>query len=675
MKYLAVTLLVAALAAPALPAAAASVATDPQKTVGPEACKQCHDREYEVWRQTKHAALYASEQALSRRPRAQEIARKLGVALIQHDSLCLNCHFTPRLLSGKVTARAGVSCESCHGAARDWITVHNTFRGRQVHRASESAEERRQRQERNAEAGMRAGGRIYDLAARCFQCHKVPEERLVDTGGHSAGGDFDLVERFDAIRHDFVAGGRAANAPLTPERRRQFYVLGLALDLEYGLRGIAAAREGGVYVESLARGVEKTRKRLRKALSLAPRPQLAAALAAADGLRLEANNAAEVGYAVERVAAAARGFAEQEDGSRLASLDPLLAPQEEAAAEPAPELETPAGAATATTAPGGGGAPGQRGASPAAAKDRGAGPVGQVSAHLRPPLSKARVLGPDGCSAACHKMAVSWWVKDRHQRAAEPFLNRARRNVQIATLYYGRPAGDAIATGRLVCMDCHGTVLTGKAAAEVENGVGCESCHGPAGSFRDLHKDKKSHGERLALGIVDLQNLDRRAAVCAGCHYVTDPRLLASGHTSGQDFDPVAGSRKIEHWTGGQPAAAALLAAYRKVLAARGAVPQVQVARLEGAADAGAAGSAAAGPGRAAGAPAAGGGGASGRRAAGGRPLAPPPFAPGGAAPARAAGRPLALPPLPAGSENLPTAEILRLVQQRLATLYAATGQ
>src|SRR6202035_2771930 len=144
----------------------------------------------------------------------------------------------------------------------------------------------------------------------------------------------------------------------------------------------------------------------------------------------------------------------------------------------------------------------------------GASPGGPAPPPIGP-AAAGKVIGPDGCSASCHKVPVAWWFKDRHQKAADPFLNHAQKNRQIAAFYYGKPADEMIATGRGVCMDCHGTVLTGKSAEEVETGVSCESCHGPAGSYRDTHRDKKSHGERVALGINDLENLDRRAEVCA----------------------------------------------------------------------------------------------------------------------------------------------------------------
>jgi hypothetical protein len=60
--------------------ASAAPRLDPQRTVGPEACAKCHDREFEVWKGTAHAKLYASDKPLHQRPRAQQIAKSLGIS-------------------------------------------------------------------------------------------------------------------------------------------------------------------------------------------------------------------------------------------------------------------------------------------------------------------------------------------------------------------------------------------------------------------------------------------------------------------------------------------------------------------------------------------------------------------------------------------------------------------
>ncbi len=693
MRHLAVLPLLAFAAAAATPAAAAPARLDPERTVGPEACAKCHDRELEVWKGTAHAELYRSPKPLHQRPRAQQIAKNMSQPLIKNDSLCLSCHFTPRPLSGKVTAQAGVSCEHCHGAARDWISEHNTFAGRQVNRQSETPEQRRQRWERNARLGMRSGGQLYDLLASCYRCHLVPDEKLVNVGGHVPGGDFDLPARFDQIRHNFVRGLRKANAETTPERRRQLYVLGLALELEHSLRGLAEAREdGGGYATALAERIDDVKKRLRKAALKVPLPQLAPALAAADGLRLAAGNAGELSAAIRKVSAAARSFAEQEDGSRLAALDPLLQeadepPPDETEETAAVEAAEPAEGENEASAPSNPSDPSSSKGGPSSAKTPAAaartaapqGPTGKVKDRLRTPRPAGKVLGPRSCQASCHAEPNQKWRKDKHFRTADPFQNGDERFLRIATLYYGQPANDRLATGGIVCMDCHGTVKAG----EIEAGVSCESCHGPAGAFKDAHDDASGRAARLALGILDLENPAKRAEVCSSCHYITDSRLISSGHPVPKTFDLWERSEKIRHWKGGGPDAGSLRAALQQVIGRRGAVPQVAVARLAEA-PGGVSPSGGPAPSRSssAGPPPSGGGSLERRiRAANGQPPAPRPFASSAAAaspssPSSTPAKPVRidLPPLPEGLDERPVAEILEQVQRRLELLYRRAG-
>jgi hypothetical protein len=685
MKHLAILSLFPFLAAPAM---AAPARLDPERTVGPQECAKCHDLEYEKWKETAHAKLYESERPLHQRPRAQQIAKNLGKTLIKNDPLCQSCHFTPRPLASKVTSQAGVSCEHCHGAARDWINEHNTFEGRQVDRRSETPEQRRQRWERNARLGMRSPGQLYDLLSSCYRCHLVPDETLVNVGGHVNGGEFDLPARFEAIRHNFVRGQRKENAATPPERNRQLYVLGLALELEHGLRGLAEARqEGRDYAAALAERVEDVRRRLRKAAQKAPLQRLDSALAAADGLRLAAGNAAELGGAIQKVSAAARSFAEQEDGSRLAALDPLLqkaaaAPPEETEEIAAEDTETeeavgdaagpPAGAGPAPS-PGGSGGATRQAASPSARTSSagGQGLPGKPRDRLRTPRPAGRVVGPRNCQASCHGEPNQKWRKDKHYRTADPFQNGDEGALRIANRYYGQPV--ELDAGGIACMDCHGTVKDG----EIEAGVSCESCHGPAGAFFKPHQNHSlSRPARLQLGIIDLENAAKRAEVCTSCHYITDARLLASGHPRPEPFDLWERSERIEHWQGG-PDAGALRAAFKEVISKRGTVPQVQAARLEEAVAQTAGGVPPIGavPARTAAFDSL----QARLRAANGQPPPPRPLVPASSAaapPSAASARPVhfELPPLPAGLDQRPVAEILRRVQRRLEMLYAQAG-
>ncbi|MFQ5349271.1 MAG: cytochrome c family protein, partial [Thermoanaerobaculia bacterium] len=216
---------------------------DPRQVMTAEACGECHLSEHAVWKATPHATgfrtLHKKEQALT-------IAGKLGFRLIKRDSICFSCHYTPIVEREKIRVDSGVSCESCHGAGRDWIKVHNDYGDGFDHR-SEPAAHRRERIEASRRAGMRRPSDLYPVVANCYSCHTVPNEELVNVAGHTTGSsDFEFVEWSQGeIRHNFLqstlAGSSPANAERPMGRKRVMYVVGRALDLEYSLRGVAEA--------------------------------------------------------------------------------------------------------------------------------------------------------------------------------------------------------------------------------------------------------------------------------------------------------------------------------------------------------------------------------------------------------------------------------------------------
>ena len=107
---------------------------------------------------------------------------------------------------------------------------------------------------------MRRPSDLYPVGANCFQCHLVPNEKLVNIGKTTTGTvGFELVERSQgAMRHNFLQsqlGGSKENLEQPPERKRIMYFVGRALDLEFSLRGFAIATEQGVYAKSMQRRV------------------------------------------------------------------------------------------------------------------------------------------------------------------------------------------------------------------------------------------------------------------------------------------------------------------------------------------------------------------------------------------------------------------------------------
>jgi hypothetical protein len=671
---------------------------DPEKIVTAENCGECHVSEYEVWKKTPHATGFKT---LHRSEAAATIAEKMDFFLIKRESLCLRCHYTPKLEDDELRAVSGVSCESCHGAAKDWIDVHNNY-GKGFDFRTEPPEHKAQRIADSVAAGMRRPSDLYPVVANCFGCHTVPEEKLVNVGGHPAGSaDFELVARVAEIRHNFLesfkTGDGTENAERPPETERRMYVVGRALDLEYGLRGVAAASEKGTYLSAMIRRVRIASGELRAIGRRAELPEIDAMLDAVRAVQVGLGDNDSLLAAAAAVGAATRRFLDGHDGTRLAPIDPLVAGTADDDEEgdvliAQPDLSPEDGGAAVTSgsppATAGGAAgvePAAGGARPATASqaaDRGAVPaVGEKKSRIRP-RSQQSTIGPGQCTS-CHRHSPQseWWFEDAHFHSADPFFNEDPNNVRIAT-FYGIRRGHLI-RGDQVCMDCHGTVVSGRESREINDGVSCESCHGPAAQYVEPHQEgDKALGEQrpgyrkaLGLGMNELKDLDVRARTCTGCHYVTDPRLISSGHPSGAGFDYVANMAKIRHWERPPDSAAALKAAFDRALSSRGGVPDVRLARAAGSApgaspgaDPGSAGdaSAPAGPYR--------------PRTPTPRPApragwqrsAPP--AAGSALVGVEVPGALGLPPFPEIDATSSVEDVLRLLEERLRLLYQAVG-
>ena len=647
-----VLLLAAGSASPQAPAAGGghgdlrtALTAAAERTLLPERCGECHAAEFEVWETTAHAGGFDT---LHRRDRAKEIYRSLGLRLIRRGAdettpSCLSCHYTPVLRRGELRAGAGVTCESCHGPARDWVSVHNDYGVAEAdfQRAAtlETPEYRARRVAASREAGMRRPSDLYDVAANCFGCHTVPKEELVNAGGHSTGSDFEIVAWSERIRHNFLdsyrtADGRA-NAERSREWKRRMYVVGRALDVEYAVRGLAAAtRQDELYFAAMS---DRAGAAVDELLEIADRvdlPAIRAILAAWDAVDVSIGDPARLRAAADLMQASTRQFIAASDGAALAALDPLWDPTVEDPAAPArvtevsalPAVSLPvdwdpaeggAAAESAATAPGGGGSgrgaaaeggaatPGGRGGGgdPAAAADAAA----VASAATRPtatrpaasraaPESAPRVSAPRRTETLtrppwrdppahafvkvpcgrCHNAQERWWRRDPHSNAARPFRANEPRNVEIAEAY-GVAAGD-MARGDRMCMSCHGTPVSAP-SRKVRAGVGCQRCHGAGAGYLEPH-ETAGYAGALALGMTDLRDPAVQAATCASCHYVNDPGLAAAGHPVGDGFDVRARIGDIVHWGtdfgGTRPVdPEALAAAYADVVAARGPAPAV----------------------------------------------------------------------------------------------------
>ena len=302
-------------------AAKGGVATDSAKIVGPNACAECHKQEVEAWKGTHH---FRTFREMPRKTEANEIAEKMGVRRIKSESLCLNCHFTVQQKNNKDEPVAGISCESCHGAGQDWIKVHSGFSGKKEQTETKAEEEARWKLADSK--GMIRPRSLYQLAKNCFGCHVVPQEDLVNKGGHRAGSDFELVSwsQGEVLHNTWYSKGKD-NVPASAARKRMLYLVGLGVDLETALRAVGKATVRKPYAFEMAARADRARKQLAAAAKAAPNvPEIAKMDEFAYSAGLKLNNERSLTAAADGVSTLLASITEKYDGSTMVGLDGLI---------------------------------------------------------------------------------------------------------------------------------------------------------------------------------------------------------------------------------------------------------------------------------------------------------------------------------------------------------------
>jgi hypothetical protein len=302
-------------------AAGATVASDPAKIVGPNACAECHKQETEAWKATHHFTTFRD---MPRRKEANEIAEKMGVQRIRSESLCLTCHYTVQQKENKSQPIAGISCESCHSPGQDWIKVHSQFSGKTE--KTETKAEAEARWKLADAKGMIRPSSLYRLAKNCYGCHVVPQEDLVNKGGHSAGSAFELVSWSQGeVRHNTWHSKGKQNVPASAPRKRMLYLVGLAVELETAIRAVGRATARKRYAFEMAKRVDRARKQLAVAAKAVPNaPEIAKMVEYAYSAGLKLNNEGFLTAAADGVSKVLASILEKYDGSTLAGLDSLI---------------------------------------------------------------------------------------------------------------------------------------------------------------------------------------------------------------------------------------------------------------------------------------------------------------------------------------------------------------
>ncbi|HVT19421.1 MAG TPA: multiheme c-type cytochrome [Thermoanaerobaculia bacterium] len=155
-------------------------------------------------------------------------------------------------------------------------------------------------------------------------------------------------------------------------------------------------------------------------------------------------------------------------------------------------------------------------------------------------------LGPAACgSSNCHGAVrprrvfgvrqdeyFIWQKKDLHAQAYAVLFDD--RSAVIARRMRLGPAAES-----QVCLDCHALAAPARqrqGPLEIEDGVSCERCHGPASGWLEGHRSEGwTHQQSVAAGLIDLRDLEVRSAVCLSCHLggpgkTVGHELIAAGH-------------------------------------------------------------------------------------------------------------------------------------------------
>lgn len=298
-----------------------------------ENCAECHENAVAAWERSHHKTTYDE---LHLRDEAAAILERMDMSgSIRRNSECTQCHYTLHAdePGGRAKPVMGVSCQRCHGAARDWLEIH------------QAVEETPSRMERLKEAeskGMRPTYSVYNLASSCYQCHTVPREALVNQGEHPASSkDFNLVAWANGeVRHNFLQepgadGNRAdtkeidTNRDISPETAKVFAVMGEMIDLEYSLRGLALATEEGTYLEAMGDRVARAYASLKGMnLNIDPVKKALSAVPMDGGSpKIAMNNSDEYTSAADAIREAAMAF--DKDTASFASALSSISPTTE----------------------------------------------------------------------------------------------------------------------------------------------------------------------------------------------------------------------------------------------------------------------------------------------------------------------------------------------------------
>lgn len=231
---------------------ASAQAVEPPKYTGPGSCASpsCHgavqiktetsvqQNEYAIWVvKDKHARAFANL--------SNDVAKRMGRLMGLKDTpdkeqRCLVCHALA--VPDEQRARTfdstdGVSCESCHGPASNWLGPHTT---------------KGWTHQQSIDAGMKDLRDPANRTDNCLQCHLGTKERNVDHELIAAGHPdlyFELASFSAAMPKHWKEMGEKPNQPPDPYFDVRALATGQAVQLRDQLQRVVRNAQGPIWPE------------------------------------------------------------------------------------------------------------------------------------------------------------------------------------------------------------------------------------------------------------------------------------------------------------------------------------------------------------------------------------------------------------------------------------------
>ncbi len=137
-------------------------------------------------------------------------------------------------------------------------------------------------------------------------------------------------------------------------------------------------------------------------------------------------------------------------------------------------------------------------------------------------------IGVEPC-AMCHKTEkqgnqLSIWKESKHSKAFETLKSERSASI-IKEKGFSKPA-----TETPECLKCHASGYNVNASLlgkkfKIEDGVQCETCHGPGSEYKDM-KVMKDRALSVQKGLVVWENKEAIENYCITCHNVESPTYV-----------------------------------------------------------------------------------------------------------------------------------------------------